>query len=33
MRLLMGVDVLQVPVIDVLLEWLPDYMSDGGGME
>lgn len=27
-RLLLGVDVLQPLVTDVLLEWLPDYMSD-----
>ena len=31
MRLLLGVDVLQPLVVDALLEWMPDYMSDGGG--
>ena len=30
MRLLLGVDVIQPLVADVLLEWLPDYMEDGG---
>lgn len=27
-RLLLGIDALQQSVTDVLLEWLPDYMSD-----
>ena len=29
MRMLLGVDELQTHVMDALLEWLPDYMSDG----
>ena len=29
MRMLLGVDILQPSVMDALLEWLPDYMSDG----
>ena len=28
-QMLLGVDMLQPLVIDALLEWLPDYMSDG----
>ncbi len=30
MRLLMGVDALQTLVIDVLLEWMAEYMSSEG---
>ena len=29
MRMLLSVDILQPQVMDALLEWLPDYMSDG----
>jgi hypothetical protein len=28
MRMLLSVDILQPLVMDALLEWLPDYMSD-----
>lgn len=31
MKMLLSVDVLQPLVIDALLEWMPDYMSDGAG--